>query len=175
MQGIEYIMLKNQANQIKSGCCTYNLRQQEKRSTCLVRIFTDTAIQIRINGREIQLVIKRKQYMCNDKIPHEEPQTSLHVGHVNATHHARHRHKGHTRQRSAHHTKSHHIPWRLAIASEKSVVIGITAGKLRHQHQQSEIDKYRKEDIDSVHFYFIYRKCTEKPLKMRNFALIITE
>ena len=113
--------------------------------------------------------------MGNDEIPNKEPQTSLHIGHVDATHHARDGHKGHTGQGSTHHTKCHHIPRRLAIASEKCVVIGIPTGKLRHQHQQSEIDKYRKEDIDSVHFYFIYRKCTEKPLKMRNFALIITE
>lgn len=50
---------------------------------------SDPVSQIRVDGGQVQPVIKRQQNVGDDEIAYEEAETGLHIGHVDAAYHTR--------------------------------------------------------------------------------------
>ena len=93
--------------------------------------------------------------MGYNKIAYKKAHTSLHISHIDATHHARNRDKSNSRQRSSDHAERNNIPGRTAVTTKESIVIGILAGETSHKQQHSEIKKYGQQNINSVHVIFL--------------------
>lgn len=169
-------MLEDEAYQVQACGSSQQLRNQEKRCSRLVRASSEASAQVSINGSQIQPVIQRQQYMGDDEIADGKPQTRLHVSHVDAAHHAGNRHKRNSGERCAYHAKRYDEPRRLAVATEKSVVVGMSVGgESGYQQQKPEVKKYRDKDKSAVHDESvslrgtkIYRKLVNLPAQSKN-------
>ena len=80
MKGVEYIMLEDKAYQIKACCGSDDLGQKEKGGSRLISVPSDPVSQIRVDGGQVQPVIKRQQNVGDDEIAYEEAETGLHIG-----------------------------------------------------------------------------------------------
>ena len=98
--------------------------------------------QIRVDGGQVQPVIKRQQNVGDDEIAYEEAETGLHIGHVDAAYHTRDGNEGNSRKGGSDHSERNNIPGRTAVAAEERVIIGMTAGKAGYKQQYSEIEQY---------------------------------
>ena len=77
MKGVEYIMLEDKAYQIKACCGSDDLGQKEKGGSRLISVPSDPVSQIRVDGGQVQPVIKRQQNVGDDEIAYEETETGL--------------------------------------------------------------------------------------------------
>lgn len=155
MEGVEYIMLEDEAYQIEACCGSDELGQKEERGPCLIGVLADPVSQISVDGGQVQLVIKRQQNVGDDEIAYEEAETGLHIGHVDAAYHTRDRNEGDSRKGGSDHSERNDIPGRTAVAAEERVIVGMTAGKAGYEQQHSEIEQYGQQNINSVHFNFL--------------------
>ena len=155
MKGVEYIMLEDKAYQIKAHCGSDDLGQKEKGSSRLISVPSDPVSQIRVDGGQVQPVIKRQQNVGDDEIAYEEAETGLHIGHVDAAYHTRNGNEGNSRKGGSDHSERNNIPGRTAVAAEERVIIGMTAGKAGYKQQYSEIEQYGQQNINSVHVIFL--------------------
>ncbi len=155
MEGVEYIMLEDEAYQIEACCGSDELGQKEERGPCLIGVLSDPVSQISVDGGQVQLVIKRQQNVGDDEIAYEEAETGLHIGHVDAAYHTRDRNEGDSRKGGSDHSERNDIPGRTAVAAEERVIVGMTAGKAGYEQQHSEIEQYGQQNINSVHFNFL--------------------
>lgn len=155
MEGVEYIMLEDEAYQIEACCGSDELGQKEERGPCLIGVLSDPVSQISVDGGQVQLVIKRQQNVGDDEIAYEEAETGLHIGHVDAAYHTRDRNEGDSRKGGSDHSERNNIPGRTAVAAEERVIVGMTAGKAGYEQQHSEIEQYGQQNINSVHFNFL--------------------
>ena len=101
MKGVEYIMLEDKAYQIKACCGSDDLGQKEKGGSRLISVPSDPVSQIRVDGGQVQPVIKRQQNVGDDEIAYEEAETGLHIGHVDAAYHTRNGNEGKLPEREA--------------------------------------------------------------------------
>lgn len=155
MEGVEYIMLEDEAYQIEACRGSDELGQKEERGPRLIGVLSDPVSQISVDGGQVQLVIKRQQNVGDDEIAYEEAETGLHIGHVDAAYHARDRNEGDSRKGGSDHSERYDIPGRTAVAAEERVIVGMTAGKAGYEQQHSEIEQYGQQNINSVHFNFL--------------------
>lgn len=155
MEGVEYIMLEDEAYQIEACCGSDELGQKEERGPCLIGVLSDPVSQISVDGGQVQLVIKRQQNVGDDEIAYEEAETGLHIGHVDAAYHTRDRNEGDSRKGGSDHSERNDIPGRTAVAAEERVIVGMTAGKAGYEQQHSEIEQYGQQNINSVHVIFL--------------------
>ena len=155
MKGVEYIMLEDKAYQIKARCGADDLGQKEKGGSRLISVPSDPVSQIRVDGGQVQPVIKRQQNVGDDEIAYEETETGLHIGHVDAAYHTRNGNEGNSRKGGSDHSERNNIPGRTAVTTKESIVIGILAGETSHKQQHSEIKKYGQQNINSVHVIFL--------------------
>lgn len=155
MEGVEYIMLEDEAYQIEACCGSDELGQKEERGPCLIGVLSDPVSQISVDGGQVQLVIKRQQNVGDDEIAYEEAETGLHIGHVDAAYHTRNGNEGNSRKGGSDHSERNDIPGRTAVAAEERVIVGMTAGKAGYEQQHSEIEQYGQQNINSVHFNFL--------------------
>lgn len=61
--------------------------------------------------------------MSNDQIAEKETDARLHISHVDVPNHTGNRYESDARQRGAYHAEGDDVPWRLAVTSEKGVVV----------------------------------------------------
>lgn len=155
MEGVEYIMLEDEAYQIEACCGSDEFGQKEERGPCLIGVLSDPVSQISVDGGQVQLVIQRQQNVGDDEIAYEEAETGLHIGHVDAAYHTRDRNEGDSRKGGSDHSERNDIPGRTAVAAEERVIVGMTAGKAGYEQQHSEIEQYGQQNINSVHFNFL--------------------
>ena len=155
MEGVEYIMLEDEAYQIEACCGSDELGQKEERGPRLIGVLSDPVSQISVDGGQVQLVIKRQQNVGDDEIAYEETETGLHIGHVDAAYHTRDRNEGDSRKGGSDHSERNDIPGRTAVAAEERVIVGMTAGKAGYKQQYSEIEQYGQQNINSVHVIFL--------------------
>ena len=155
MEGVEYIMLEDEAYQIEACCGSDEFGQKEERGPCLIGVLSDPVSQISVDGGQVQLLIKRQQNVGDDEIAYEEAETGLHIGHVDAAYHTRDRNEGDSRKGGSDHSERNDIPGRTAVAAEERVIVGMTAGKAGYEQQHSEIEQYGQQNINSVHFNFL--------------------
>ena len=73
MKGVEYIMLEDKAYQIKARCGSDDLGQKEKGGSRLISVPSDPVSQIRVDGGQVQPVIKRQQNVGDDEIAMKKP------------------------------------------------------------------------------------------------------
>ena len=137
------------------------LDRREKGSSRLISVPSDPVSQIRVDGGQVQPVIKRQQNVGDDEIAYEEAETGLHIGHVDAAYHTRNGNEGNSRKGGSDHSERNNIPGRTAVAAEERVIIGMTAGKAGYKQQYSEIEQYGQQNINSVHVIFFECKCTQ--------------
>ena len=155
MEGVEYIMLENEAYQIEARRGSDELGQKEERGPRLIGVLSDPVSQISVDGGQVQLVIQRQQNVGDDEIAYGETETGLHIGHVDAAYHTRNGNEGDSRKGGSDHSERNDIPRRAAVAAEERVIVGMTAGKAGYEQQHSEIEQYGQQNINSVHFNFL--------------------
>lgn len=166
MEGVEYIMLEDEAYQIEACCGSDELGQKEERGPRLIGVLSDPVSQISVDGGQVQLVIQRQQNVGDDEIAYGETETGLHIGHVDAAYHTRNGNEGDSRKGCSDHSERNDIPRRAAVAAEERVIVGMTAGKTGYEQQYSEIEQYGQQNINSVHFIFL----SANVLKIAEFA-----
>ncbi len=128
---------------------------RRKGGSRLISVPSDPVSQIRVDGGQVQPVIKRQQNVGDDKIAYEETETGLHIGHVDARTIPGTETKVTPEREAPDHSERNNIPGRTAVAAEERVIIGMTAGKAGYKQQYSEIEQYGQQNINSVHVIFL--------------------
>ena len=134
--------LQDHADHIKAHHSARHLRKQKERGARLISPRAQSLPQIRINSRQVQLIIKGQQQESHQKITQDKAQARLHIGHVDAGHHTRYTDERHPRDTCPHHAKSHHIPRRLSVGTKECFVGCMSARQSANGEQNCKINQY---------------------------------
>ena len=134
--------MQNDAHHIEFQGSARELGDDEERGPGGVGAAAETAVEIGIDGGEVEPVVERQKHECHHKITDNKAEASLHIGHLRVQHHARNAHKRDTRHRCPNHAKCHKIPRRLPVAAKKRVVAFVTSGVSTYDVENGKVDEY---------------------------------
>ena len=169
--GVEHVRLQDEHHEVQPCRRPDNLRQQEERRARLIAPPPDACVQIGVDGGQPQLVVKRQQDVRNEDVADEEAQHRLHIGHIDAPHHAGHGDERHARQRRADHADGDDVPRRLPFAQEERLVAIAAPRDPRDTQQDREVDGDDNQDRVTTHI--VMAQCFFSPAKIR-FSIEIT-
>ena len=138
-QRLEHERLERYAHHIEAHGCTQNLTDEEEPCTSFVGFSAEAFFKIAVNRHEIAFEKERHQHVGNHEIAHGEAQHHLHVTKTLGCHHARNRHEGYTRDRSANHGDGYDIPGGFTAAGECCVGVAFARSKPRHHEKEDKI------------------------------------
>ena len=141
MQRLEDQHLQHHAHQEEAYGGAQHLRNKEKPGPRAIRREAEPVLEILINRNQIHAVEQRHQHVGDEQLPHDEPQYHLQIRESAGGHHTGHRDEGHPRNHGTDHGESHHIPGRLAIAHEKTLIVGPVTYHIRNAEQDDKISE----------------------------------
>ena len=100
----------------------HHLRQEKEPRARLVGTRPKPVAQECIYAGKVQTVVHGQQHECNGQVAQDKAHANLKIGHLRGEHHAGNTDERDTRDGSAHHAESHHIPRRALSCAEKHVV-----------------------------------------------------
>jgi len=116
------------------------LGEQEEEGAGLMGNLPETAMQVRVDGDQLQPVVEGKQDVGDDEIAHQVAQHQLEVVEMGVPHLAGHGDKGDARERGTNHSEGHHVPGRLPVPGKVGIQGGPAGGDAGDQEQNRKIN-----------------------------------